>query len=193
MTRHTTVLLAAWLAVGCASGTATHAAGTQGAAPSAAASSGQLDEASDAPAPIVFSGTTDDVIAELTDDSMTCQPGVPSKGFEVTNCETDINGNHFSVATYARANGDVAGSDMTIILTDPTDEDTLLSFVAFGLAGAMGPDAYNAVSDAISTRLDGSSPQPVWLSPDLRLTVRSSGTSLFVTVLAADLAAVWGP
>jgi hypothetical protein len=81
---------------------------------------------------------------------------------------------------------------MTLVETSATDPDALMSFVAVGLGGAMGPDAFDAVSEQVSSRLDGSSPNPVWVSPDLRLTVRVSGTSTYVTVLAADLAAVWG-
>ena len=82
---------------------------------------------------------------------------------------------------------------MTSITTGPTDPDTLMSFVAFGLGGAMGPDAFNAVSEQVAARLDGSSPQPVWVGSDLRLTVRvSGGSTVKVTVLAPDLAAAWG-
>jgi hypothetical protein len=81
---------------------------------------------------------------------------------------------------------------MTATSNVPMDPDSLMSFVAFGLGGAMGPDAFNTVSDQLTTRLDGSSPEPVWVGTDLRLTVQSNGDSVEVTLLTRALAAVWG-
>lgn len=148
--------------------------------------------ADDTPGIAEFTGTSDTVVAEVTNAGMTCGPPLPSKGFEVQACSSNSGTSHLHVDVYARPDGDLVGVDMTSTSNVPMDPDTLMSFVAFGLGGAMGPDAFNAVSDQLTTRLDGSSPEPVWLGSDLRLTVQASGASAEVTLLTRDLAAAWG-
>lgn len=142
---------------------------------------------------VKFSGTIDDVIAEMTNAGLVCADTTPAKGFDLQTCTSYANGNRLSALVYSRRDAAIAGVDMTYTGPGAIDSDSLIGFVAISLGGAMGPDAFNAVSDAISARLDGSSPQPAFLSGDLRLTVRvSSGSSAYITVLAADLAAAWG-
>ncbi len=148
--------------------------------------------ADDTPGVAEFSGTSDDVVAEVTNAGMTCGPALPSKGFELQACSSDSATGHLHVDVYARPSGDLVGVDMTATSNVPMDPDSLMSFVAFGLGGAMGPDAFNTVSDQLTTRLDGSSPEPVWVGTDLRLTVQSNGDSVEVTLLTRALAAVWG-
>lgn len=147
----------------------------------------------DTPGIAQFTGTSDTVVAEVTNADLTCGPPLPSKGFELQECLSSAGTSRLRVDVYARPSGDLVGVDMTATSSVPADPDTLMSFVAFGLGGAMGPDAFDSVSEQVSMRLDGSSPDPVWIGSDLRLTVRVSGSDVNVTVLAPDLAAVWGP
>ena len=192
------LLAIALLALGCASPSSGSGAPASTGVPSQIAvqpSSAAVPPSDDepTPGPAVFSGTIDQVIDEVTNAGMVCGQPRPAKGFKVTTCSLSAGASRLSLDTYARANGDVAGVDMTFAESGPTDPDTLMSFVALGLGGAMGPDAFNTVADQLNASLDQPSPSPVWVSSDLRMTVSVTDTATHVTILAADLAAAWGP
>lgn len=192
--RLATVFLACALVVACAA----NASPAPSATPTAPAIDGLPTDmptgigADDTPGPVEFTGTSDDVVAEVTDAGLTCGDAQPAKGFEMRACAQGAGNSRLFVDVYAHPDGELVGVDMTATISGPVDPDTLISFVATGLGGAMGPDAFNTVSDQVEPRLDGSSPAPVWIGTQLRLTVRTSGNSVEVTLLAPDLAAVWG-